>query len=212
MTAQSMGRFVMTIERTEEFESAGSARSRRGGTRRVAYLAAGLIAVSAVGYGIAAAPGTMAEGSEPANRSCSGGEGSFTTKKDGSDVVASGKLTKALQGTDCLEEGEGTTGPIKLTKGDDNTCVLKAPIVTAGGENEDGQTDKIEVGTVTVSVPLDGKKPATAKTSSKLSSDSEDADDTVTATATIADLKMSKCDAVPIGKFTVTKIAMANTD
>ncbi|MFI6173233.1 hypothetical protein ACIBCN_41085 [Nocardia sp. NPDC051052] len=212
----------MTIERTEESESASPARNRRQGTRRIAYLAAGLMAVSAA-YGIAAAPGSMAKGSEPENRSCSGGEGSVTTKKDGSDVVASGSLTKALQGEDCLQKGDGKSGPIKLTK-KDNACVLTAPILVAAGKNDDGAEERVEadpdaeeaepfeVGTVTVTVPLDGKKPATAKTSTKLSDDSEDADDTVTATATIADLKMSKCDAVPIGKFTVTKIAAANTD
>lgn len=198
MTAQSMGRFAMAIEATEDSRSV---RPRRGRARQLAYLAAGVLALSAVGYHMVEAPSSTAA----ATSECKDGKGKVTIKAKGDSFVGTAELTDRFtnfdDNEDCVDTGaNGTSGPIKSTESaDGKSCVLTAKVDKANGQAPDG-AETTEAGDIEVTVPLDGG-PAQAKASGN-----NDNGEQVTATAVINGLQMSDCTTIPTGTFTATKV------
>ncbi|WP_194837937.1 hypothetical protein [Nocardia sp. XZ_19_369] len=194
----------MAIEGTEERESTYSAPDRRRTTRRFAYVAAGLLALSTVGYQqVVDAPNSTA--AEPSK--CTDGEGSVTIKKKGSDLIGTAELTKNFKNyeknEDCVGEGaNGTSGPITATASEDGkSCELTAEVDKANGQAKEGD-EFAKAGDIKVTVPLDGK-PATATAEG-----TNDNGEKVTATATIKGFTMKECktSSIPTDKFTATKV------
>ncbi|MFI7004349.1 hypothetical protein [Nocardia sp. NPDC050175] len=194
----------MAIERAEELGSPSSTRSRRRTTRRVAYVAAGLLAVSAIGYHVVDAPSSAAA---TTTSKCTDGTGSVTLKKKGSDVIGTAKLTKDFKNyadnEDCVGAGaNGTSGPITATASEDGkSCVLTAEIDKANGAAKEGD-EFSKGGDIKVTVPLDGK-PSTA-----MAEGTNDNNEKVTATATITGIKMTDCktSSIPTDTFAATKV------
>lgn len=194
----------MAIERTEELGSTSSMPSRHRTTRRVAYVAAGLLAVSAIGYHVVDAPSSAAA---VTTSKCTDGTGSVTIKKKGSDIIGTAKLTEDFSNyadnEDCVGAGaNGTSGPITATESKDGkSCLLTADIDKANGEAKEGD-EFSKSGDITVTVPLDGK-PATATAEG-----TNDNGEKVTATATIKGFTMTDCEtsSIPTDTFTATKV------
>ncbi|MFI6048066.1 hypothetical protein ACIA8C_41055 [Nocardia sp. NPDC051321] len=196
----------MAMGRNDDVESTSSTRSRYRTTRRVAYVAAGLLAVSAIGYHVVDAPSSTAA----ATSNCTDGTGSVTIKKKGSDVIGTAKLTKDFSNyadnEDCVGAGaNGTSGPITAAESKDGkSCELTAEVDKANGEAKEGE-EFSKGGDIKVTVPLDGK-PATATATGK-----NDNGEKVTATATIKGITMTDCktSSIPTDTFTATKVNAA---
>ncbi|WP_107654456.1 hypothetical protein [Nocardia suismassiliense] len=204
----------MAIETTKESSSADVVGGRRGMTRHVGLVAAGLMAVAALGYTVVDAPGSSAQGDdaqkEAPNEPCANGKGSVTISKDGSGFKATAK--GEFPG-ECAGNGSGSATDISAEPSDDGkACVIKtSKLKGKGKEDEDddgnGKKDEIEIenGTVTITLQLDGK---TGKLDAKVKSGPEgpDADDIFAAKAKINNHGVTSCDSVPTGDFTVTDI------
>ncbi|MFI9403075.1 hypothetical protein [Nocardia sp. NPDC052316] len=155
----------------------------------MAYVAAGLLAMSAVGYGIAAAPDSTADPVE-----CKGGTGKVTIS--GTSATGMGGFGDDNE-DGCPGTTEGEAEDITFeTKG--GKCVYTAPVV-AESENDDGTKTKSKTGTVvTFTVALGettGKATAT------------DADETMNIEGTVSEVpKMKECKALPDGSYKVSKI------
>ncbi|MFD6161882.1 hypothetical protein ACFWF7_35065 [Nocardia sp. NPDC060256] len=194
----------MAIERTEELGSTSPTRNRRRTTRRFAYVAAGLLAVSAIGYHVVDAPSSAAA---TTMSKCNEGTGSVTLKKKGSDIIGTAKLTEDFKNyadnEDCVAAGaNGTSGPITATASKDGkSCVLTAKIDKANGAAKEGD-EFSSAGDIKVTVPMDGK-PATATADGMNNNDEK-----VTATATITGIKMKDCktSSIPTDTFSATKV------
>ncbi|MFF3227883.1 hypothetical protein ACFYV7_34160 [Nocardia suismassiliense] len=204
----------MAMETTKESSSADTVRGPRRMTRHVGLVAAGLMAVAALGYTVVDAPGSSAQGDdapkEAKNEPCANGKGSVTISKDGSSFKA---VAKGEFPGDCAGSGTGTATDISAAPSDDGkSCVIETSKLKGKGketddDNGDGKADEVEIenGTVTITLQLDGK---TGKVDAKVKSGPEgpDASDLFSAKAKIDNHGVTSCDSVPTGDFTVTDI------
>ncbi|WP_194820205.1 hypothetical protein [Nocardia sp. XZ_19_385] len=211
----------MAREGTEGLEPVNQVGGRRRRTRRSVALAAGLLAVSGIGYCLVSAPGSMAQ-AEPENASCTEGTGKLTVSEDVPDSIEapidpdSAPAPKAptpvkasanidFPNADCAREESGKSKTISFEVVD-NSCVITAEIDEAEAKTASGGVDKSTEGTFELKVPLDGK-PATAILTEKLTADSENASKTVTAEGTITGIKLPGCTAVPTGTFALEYVS-----
>ncbi|WP_378737726.1 hypothetical protein [Nocardia brasiliensis] len=208
----------MANERTEEHGSENPLCGPRKGSRGFALLAAGLMAVSAVGYTVVNAPGSFAqgeEGSEPAaEEKCGGGEGTFTitgSPEKGFTAKGKGTLAKGCEG-----DVEGTAKNLSAKK-DGEKCVIESKevsgrVVDAKDDDKNGKKDEdvLEKGKVRMTAPLDGSAATVELLQGELTPESTDSNDIVTGKGTVEGHGITECNEVPTGKFTV-KVVSAET-
>ncbi|MEU7143682.1 hypothetical protein ABZ942_29865 [Nocardia sp. NPDC046473] len=185
----------------------GRKRSRAG-----VLLVAGLLGASALGYGVLAAPGSMAADT---NTVTCKGKGKVEVAKDGADY----SITAEMADVEVSGEGDackkpGSTDPFKATtktiavKETDSGCVITG---TANAPKDQSQSDTDAKFTLTI--PKDGK-PATLKVSGKVYPNSAvDADDKFEGSGTVKGIKLETCDKtkIPVGTFTATGSADVTT-
>ncbi|GAA5070198.1 hypothetical protein [Nocardia iowensis] len=209
----------MASTRTEGFDSTGATRGFRRGTRHFGLVAAGMMAVAALGYTVVNAPGSAAqeaETKEAPNESCSKGTGSVTISKNGSGfkAVAEGKFP-----ANCEGGGKGSATDISAALSEDGkSCVLTTKKIKGGGQeenddNKDGEPDEFEVanGEVTATLKLDGKSGTVAATI-KADDSGPSAEDIFKGTGKVQDHGVTSCDTVPTGDFTVTDISSSQSE
>lgn len=212
MTAQSMGRFAMAIERAEEVESA----RKRKRPSRLVLVAAGALAASAVGYGVVSAPNSSAQEEGDSTKSedikCTGGEGKITISKKGEKYIGEAFLTGEFKEDGCpgpSDDPIGSSGEISIKEKGEG-CELKAKIADGEAEVQQGkgnetEKEKADSGQVTMMAPLsEGDAKVTLTTSTE---DKESESAKVTGTGSVQGLKLSDCSTVPEGNFTVTNIS-----
>ncbi|MEU7145106.1 hypothetical protein ABZ942_37080 [Nocardia sp. NPDC046473] len=183
----------------------GTAR-RTKRTRRLAFVAAGLLAVSALGYHVVAqAPSSTAADSAD-SFDCTGGEAKVVIKKKGNGFVGTAELTGDFieygdELSNCVGIGaNGTSGLIKSTADDANkTCVLEAKIDNANGQDTDS-TETSQSGMIKMVVPqAGGAGKVTIKDTTK-------SGEKVTATATLKGIELTDCKLVEDDTITATDV------
>ncbi|MFI7001123.1 hypothetical protein [Nocardia sp. NPDC050175] len=208
----------METNRSEEFEPAIAPRTRRRGARPAVLLAAGLLGVSAIGYGILTAPSSIAaEECKTADGTFSGVTGTFTIKNDSDKLTASGKgegKFKNEDGGTCIHKVEGSASDIALQVSKDGaTCTLISDDL-AGLDKTTGNKPESK-GSIRIEVALGKDTPAKVFAHVNATKDSPDEPgENALANAKITGLKMKECkaSAVPLATVFTLKDFSITTD
>ncbi|MFI6040780.1 hypothetical protein ACIA8C_04040 [Nocardia sp. NPDC051321] len=177
-------------------------------TRRLALAAAGFLIASTVGYNVVNAPSSTAADEE----TCPAGVGSFEVENDKNRDSDPDEFVMYADGSfgssgRCAGGFNVMMDHITFTADtENNTCIFRAS--TKGGtavkqDNQDHVTERETVkkgNRAEITVPLNGD-PATFTAVGTVGNDDVD-----NYTGTVKGHGIKKCDAIPIGEFTVTDL------
>ncbi|MEV6559550.1 hypothetical protein AB0M22_27790 [Nocardia sp. NPDC051756] len=203
------GRIAVEINREDVQPMTGPGRGRKG-ARAGVLLATGLLSVSALGYGILAAPSSTAadetgpytcEGVQGKVKLAKGDNGGYTLSVDMADVeVKSGQDSRCKKDENATK-AEAKTKSISAKETDDG-CEFTG---TANAKDDDAESASDTKFTLTVPP---GGKPAKVEVTGKLYSNSTDKDkDEVKATGTVKGVKLESCEATAIPEGTYSGMA-----
>ncbi|MFG1792988.1 hypothetical protein [Nocardia sp. NPDC049149] len=202
----------MAINRSIEFGSGAPLRGHQKAARRCSYLAAGVLAVSAVGYGMVDAPVSIADNGE-ARTVCTGGKGTITISEEDGAFYGDAEQTTPLEkgadfkeGDTCPADAVGRSQEISVKK-DENSCVYTAK--PASGKDSGDAKIKPGAGYVTVVLPMSGGKGTLYAVAEQAGAESEnEAEAIVTGTVPGGRGKVTECKLEAAAVFKVTDITV----